>query len=821
MGASDLILAAAFGAVCLALAATFWAYAQGRRLSARLTHLSDRLKSAEFEAEAARGAVDAFDGAVVAICGDEATLVSGDEILDACARLFASRSTPRAVLETLGLADPQLGARLQALVDAGEPFTGQVHRGDAAVEVEGRAGGAMCWVRLSLRQDAEGQDADSGLPSAGLLTDFLDAQAEPIWLARASGELAWANQAWLRAVEAPTLDSARKRKLSFDKGAEALGKDAIAAGQAQTAQRWITLDGRRRAFLITAKPLPGSLAALAALDVTDAEEAKDQLRRHIEAQGETFDHIGEAVAIFSPQKTLMFHNTAFAELWGLEPAWLSDQPTHGEILDRLRQRRRLPETVDYAGWKAAELKRYEALGGHRRRDLALPDGRTLRIVRQIHPTGGLLLLFSDITDELKLKAQYNGLIQVQQATLDKLSDAVAVFGSDGRLRLHNEAFSDLWNVTGAQLLTAGDFDGVVEHCVRKVHDLALWSDLKARVTDTDPQARAALTGEVRTSDLHIFAYQSRPLPDGATLIAFADITDTRELEGALVDRSAALEETERLKRDFVGNVSYELRTPLTTIIGYSELLDHMGAALSERARGHVQAVRTAAGHLARSIDDVLDMAQVDAGEMQLNLGDAPVQPLLAGAAERWAREAQEAEARIVIDCPEDIGVVRADARRLGQVLDHLTENAVRQSPKGGVVHLAARRGLGEIQIEVSDQGRGIPFHVQAHIFDRFTTRDRGGPGLGLALVKALVELHGGWIALQSEPGQGAAFTCHLPEEAYAGGCGAGAAVLAAVGHLHVHEAARPHDAARRFGGDGAADVVGRRGRLRVARPPSP
>jgi signal transduction histidine kinase len=768
MGASDVILAAALGAVCLALAATFWALAQGRRLGARLTDLSDRLKSAEFEADAARGAVDAFDGAVVAICGDDVTLVSGAEVLDACAHLFASRATPRAVLETLGGADPQLGARLQALADAGEPFTSQVHRGDAAVEVEGRAGGAMCWVRLSLRQGAEGSGADSGLPSAGLLSDFLDAQAEPIWLSRASGELAWANQAWLRAVEAPTLESAKKRKLSFDKGAEALGKDAIAAGQAQSAQRWITLDGRRRAFLITAKPLPGGLAAVSALDVTEAEEARDQLRRHVEAQGETFDHIGEAVAIFSPQRTLSFHNAAFAELWGLEPAWLADKPTHGEILDRLRQRRRLPETMDYAGWKAAELKRYEDLGHGQDEIWPLPDGRTLRIVRQLHPTGGLLLLFSDITDELKLKAQYNGLIQVQQATLDKLSDAVAVFGSDGRLRLHNDAFCMLWNVTGAQLQTAGDFDGVVEHCVRRVHDLALWADLKARVTDTDPQARAALTGEVRTSDRRIFAYQSRPLPDGATLIAFADITDTRELEGALVDRSQALEEAERLKRDFVGNVSYELRTPLTTIIGYSELLDRMGDALSDRARSHVQAVRVAAGHLARSIDDVLDMAQVDAGEMQLTLGDVPVVALLAAAAERWARDADEIEVRIAIDCPEDIGVIRADPKRLGQVLDHLVENAVRQSPKGGTVVLAARRGPGEIQIEVSDEGRGIAFHVQAHIFDRFTTRDRGGPGLGLALVKALVELHGGWVALQSEPGQGATFTCHLPEEASAG-----------------------------------------------------
>ena len=115
-----------------------------------------------------------------------------------------------------------------------------------------------------------------------------------------------------------------------------------------------------------------------------------------------------------------------------------------------------------------------------------------------------------------------------------------------------------------------------------------------------------------------------------------------------------------------------------------------------------------------------------------------------------------------------MGVIRGDPRRLAQVLDHLVENALGQTPAGGVVTLAARKGLGEVQLSVSDTGRGIPFHVQAHIFDRFIGRDLGGPGLGLALVKALIELHGGWVALESEPGHGATFTCHLPEEAMAG-----------------------------------------------------
>ncbi|OYX67840.1 MAG: two-component sensor histidine kinase, partial [Caulobacter sp. 32-67-35] len=260
----------------------------------------------------------------------------------------------------------------------------------------------------------------------------------------------------------------------------------------------------------------------------------------------------------------------------------------------------------------------------------------------------------------------------------------------------------------------------------------------------------------------IVLYQSRPLPDGATLIGFTDVTDTRDLQSALADRSAALAEAERLKRDFVGNVSYELRTPLTTIIGYSELLER-AEGLHERGRNHVAAVRAAATQLARSIDDVLDMAQIDAGEMALEIQDIRVVDLLVDARERAMKDATLGGVTLTIECDEDVGLIRGDLKRLSQTLDHLVENALRQTPPDGIVTLSARRALGEVRLDVKDTGRGVPFHVQAHIFDRFVGRDRGGPGLGLALVKALVELHGGWVALESEPGAGSTFTCHLPE----------------------------------------------------------
>ena len=760
MDPQALLLAACAGAVSLAISSALWALASRRADERAAAALRSQLAEAKLRDGAAQSAAEVFETAILVLEAGGARLVAGADALAACAAVLGQEDAgAEALVAGLAGADPAHAQALAALAEAGEPCAFEARGAAGAVRVEGRCGGALAWLRLSPAPAAEPPS-----PTAARLAAFFDARDEPAWIAAADGAPVFVNRAWLAAAGADSLESALARGLTFDKAADDLAREAARAGQRREATRRAGVAGRPRALRLIAQPLAGGGVGVWAEDVTEAEATAESLRRQGEAQDRTLDQIREGVAIFGADRRLAFHNTAFAALWGLELAWLAERPSHGELLDRLRQRRRLPETVDYSKWKAAQLGAYESLAAAE--DLwPLPGARTLRVVRQPHPWGGLLLLFSDITDELKLKAEFNAQIQVQQATLDKLTDAVAVFGADGRLKLHNEAFERFWNVSDAELGAAADFEGVVELCLPRLHDRQFWRDLKGRVADPEPRARAPVSAELITADRRIVAFQSRPLPDGATLIGFADVTDTRRLEGALRDREAALAEAERLKRDFVGNVSYELRTPLTTIIGYSELLERSGEGLTERGRGHVAAVRAAATQLARSIDDVLDIAQIDAGEMGLDLEDVDVAALLDAAAERWRGAAAMAGVELAVASAGEVGMLRGDARRLGQTLDHLMENALRQTPAGGSVRLTAASAPGEVRLSVCDSGRGIPFHVQAHIFDRFIGRDRGGPGLGLALVKSLVELHGGWVALESEPGAGSTFTCHLPEAA--------------------------------------------------------
>lgn len=756
MAEADIAYAATAGACGLALALSVWAWRARARLGAREAAAEAAILAAQGERARHDGALAAFDEVRLSLDGEPVMVGLPDQVRALTRSLDADDA--EAVRDALFL---HLGEPLLALTQTGAPFDAVLPAQPAPWRVSGRALSGEAWLRLSpLDAAGAGLASDAAESGLGMLAD---ASPVPTWVVDPAGRLGWANRAWLDEVGAATLDDARDRGLSFDRGVETLTSEAGRSGMRQEGFRWTASGGRRRAWRIVAEPAPGGTGAVIAfaIDMTEAEETRDTLRRHVEAHDETLNHLADAVAIFGPSKRLAFHNTAFQTLFGLDAAWLDDRPTHAELLDRLRQGRQIPEVVDYAGWKARELAFYEASAASPDDSWSLPDGRTLRVVRQPHPLGGILLLFSDITDELKLRSRYNAQIQVQRATLDKLNDAVAVFGSDGRMRLHNEAFETFWGVGADQLAQAGDFDSVAEIGKAVLPDAGLWLGLKARVADPDPESRVAVAGEGRTSDGRIAAWRTRPLPDGATLVAFSDVTARRELEQALQAKEAALAESQALKREFVGSVSYELRTPLTTIVGYSELLETLGD-LPERSRQHAGAIRVAASQLARSIDDVLDMAQIDAGEMELSLHDLRVCDLLDQAAETVRPKVEGRGASLTVTCPTGLAPIRADAHRIGQALDHLLENAARSVSEGGAVTLSAEDGPGEVRIRVADTGRGIPYHLQPNVFDRFVRRERGGPGVGLALVKALVELHGGWAEVESEPGKGAAFILHLP-----------------------------------------------------------
>jgi signal transduction histidine kinase len=803
MEASQIItLIITAGAVLFALAAGFWAYRL--TVGARLAQAVWKKRVQDLDSKIARAdaAFGAFPGLV--LVWDDAP-ETGDGVAESWGRprIFGAPSALASLLKFAeasegpepggllleGVADYEARAaggvettlrrRFAELVETGKPFSLTILGPEGRfLEADGRTAGTelILWLADTTVRGLEESGARGRIEESKKLIEadpsaFLDALERapfPAWRMNATGRLVWANKAYADAVEASDVDAVLAKQVTLDAGQKSQAAEATQSGDAVARIRPVVMGGKRRALDIVSFPVSGGAAGFA-IDVTDGEEAKAALKRFRRAHDDTLNHMAESVAVFDRSQRLVFRNTAFDSLFGLDVKWLNDWPGHGEWLDRLREKRLLPEQADYASWKRDELKRYDAAPNEEWPDelWPLPDGRTLRVARQRHPMGGVMMIFEDKTDELALRARYNTLINVQRATLDKLHEAVAVFGSDGRLRLHNTAFETLWNLSPGDLEGQPEFDAVAEKCAALYTDEAVWSAMKARATDPSPQARKHVTGEMQRVDERALTWLSRPLPDGATLIAWDDVTDSRRIEEALRDRAEALEASERIKSEFVEHVSYQLRTPLTTINGYSDMLmQGMSGELTERQLTHMTAIQTASEDLAKLVDDILDVAAIDAGQLELELGDVELKELGEDSVALLAHKAQHAGVKLELVEGETGDPLRADAKRLKQVVVNLLSNALRHTEKGGKVTLSLTRSEGGgATIAVTDDGEGISPERQAVVFERFERGVRGGAGLGLALVKEIIELHGGWVDLASEPGEGTKVVCHLPEEA--------------------------------------------------------
>ncbi len=789
------------GAVTFAIGVALWAWRLTAGARAARVRWNDRLGNLEARLERSDALFAAFPGLVL-IWQDEdhapegwgLPRLYGSPTALASLLRFADASEGPAVAGRLldGLADYEardaggeettLRQRLRTLRAEGEPFSLTILGPSGRfLEADGRAGGdtAVLWLTDATTKGLE-ESASRGRmeeqrrllggdPLAFL--EALDRSPLPAWRMSSGGKLVWANRAYLEAVEAGSLEDALREKRLLHADLPDLAIRALESGEPVEESRRAVIGGHRRILGLCLYPVSGGAGGVA-VDITGEEEAREALERHVQAHDETLDHMAEAVAIFGPSRRMIFHNNAFAALFGLEESWLNERPTHAELLDRLREARKLPEQSDYGAWKAAEMKLYEEIPEETPEELwPLPDGRTLRVVRQRHPLGGLLLLFDNVTQELALRAQYRTLVTVQRATLDNLMEAVAVFGSDGRLRLRNAAFERMWGIAHDSLDDDSTFEDAVTLCRPLFHKEEVWRDIKNRVTDPSPEARVGQMGEMERTDNSVLTWISQPLPDGATVIAWADVTAAKREERMLRRHNEALQEADRQKTEFVKHVSYQLRTPLTTITGYADLLNQqMAGDLNPRQKEHVRSILSSAEQLAKLVGDILDIAAIEAGALELDLGDVRVDDLLDHALELVGPKAQEGRIKLHKDLAQPVGVIRADETRVKQVLYNLLTNAIRHTPEGGDVTLGAAREDDMVHLWVEDTGSGLSPEGQAKVFDRFESGGHGGAGLGLSLVRDFVEMHGGDVEFEAEEGKGARVTCWLPVNA-AGGAG--------------------------------------------------
>ncbi|MFC3136570.1 ATP-binding protein, partial [Microbaculum marinum] len=678
-----------------------------------------------------------------------------------------------------------LEKQIVALRSRGESFNltlrTRIRRGETAaeagfVEADGRSAAGRAVLRIrdlagQRRELADISDRHKRLArDVEALRALLDTVPMPAWLCDAEGRLSWANRAYARAVGADSgaaavdagielLDATERNQLDADRRDDGVAhrQMSLAVGRAQRMHDVWDVDGER-------------YRAGIAIDIADAETLRRQLARRDDTHARTLDLVATAVAAFGPDQRLNYYNRMFGQLWGLDAAFLNAGPGFDEILDRLRAAGRIQEPVDYRDWRADQLSVFtsaDTVDAARRTLWHLPDGRTVSVVMTRQADGSVSALFEDVTQSLDLESRVVALTEVQRETLDSLDEGIAVFGTDGLLKLYNPAFSEIWRLSGDRLGSQPHVEAVIGWCRDLYDDTAVWASLRAVVTSLQ-DSREALSRRLERPDRSVIDLRAVPLPDGATLVVFTDVSDSARIEKALRDRNEALITASRIKNEFVHKVSYELRAPLTNIIGFAQLMsDGEPGAMSERQREYAGHILSSSSALLAIINDILDLATVDAGVMELDIGEVDIRAAVTAAAESLNDRLASSGITLDLDVPEDIGTMQADEKRIRQILFNLLSNAIGFSDPGHAVALGVSRDrTGRVTFAVRDEGPGIPDDVRRAVFDRFESYSLGtrhrGAGLGLSIVKSFVELHGGEVRLDSSPGRGTTVACVLP-----------------------------------------------------------
>ncbi len=613
-------------------------------------------------------------------------------------------------------------------------------------------------------------------PAAQTATDHATARTvlaslgKPAFLRDGSGRLAFANAAY------HDLARALGRKTSESQPAELvdyglLQRNRAVLGDARKPQSTMVTLGELGDFEVVDFPVNGGSAGY--LHARQESAPRDAGLSHLSA---IIDALATPIAIFNPNRELVQFNRAYCAMWDIDPNWLKLGMDERAILDKLRTDGKLPNEPDYQGWRTRHLNAYQLRVPKELEPWHLPDGRTLQVIAApAGPKGGVIYVFEDITDQLNLKSQHKVVLDVQRSTLNALSEAVAVFGTNGRLTLSNPKLSTVWKLPANLFTETPHIDEIAAAAARALPEdgATIWRDLKRSIIDLNP-TRSDRQGRITRADGKLIDYAIVRLPDGQTMMTFLDVTESANYQRVLKERNDALITADRLKDAFVQNVSYELRSPLTNIIGFADLLASGAAGeLNAKQHSYTDFIRASSATLGVLIDNILDLATVDAGIAELQPDPQDIAALVdkarAGLAATFPDIDGEPTLNLKVIIEPDLPPFIADGTRIVNVLYNLLSNAARFSEPGGEVRLTVSGRTGRIQFVVEDEGAPMSEEMRVALLDRNealagTVRQRGA-GLGLSIVRAFVNMHGGTIAVERREPRGTRVVVSLPSDA--------------------------------------------------------
>lgn len=601
------------------------------------------------------------------------------------------------------------------------------------------------------------------------LVGLIEAAPIPMWFRGRDARLRLVNRAYVEAVGADSADQVVSKQIELLEPEEGKPAGEIArraAESGQIAERTVstTVHGQRRRMRVSDLPIGEEGVAGYAIDIEEMEQQAREFRAFRKAQRAMLDQLSTGVAQFDAARELVFANRPFLRLFDLPLGIVGDAIPFERFLSDAREKRRTPEVRDFPAWRRERVEWFEAREAQEEA-WPLPSGMHLRILAQPMPDGGLVLFAEDRTEQLALSATRDTLLRTRTAMLDSLFEALAVFAPDGSLQLWNRSFAGTWGLDPELLDSHPSADellaAIAPNLAKPKQAKAIGEIVRAATLD-----RREKGGRVVLADGRTLEFAGVPLPDGNGLLTVLDITDSQMAETALLERNQALEEADAVKARFLANMSYEFRTPLTSIGGFAELIQSGAAGpVSDQLKEYVDAILASVARLTEQVENVLDLSQGEAGLLPISKERLELLPFVTEIVRE--REKAIADAGLTLDLRGNPGgAIEADRRQLGRAIGHLIDNSVAATPRGGKILVDVARTRQGARIVVSDNGAGMTKQELARLMEGLRVRPDGKverrQGLGIPLARQLVEAHGGTLTLESRKGVGTTAMIVLP-----------------------------------------------------------
>ncbi|MDR0630424.1 MAG: PAS-domain containing protein [Holosporales bacterium] len=608
------------------------------------------------------------------------------------------------------------------------------------------------------------------------LEDILNALPIYVWKRDADLKLKYCNQKYADAFDTSPSEVIRcNMKLPIFTNSKGLSLEqlAISSGKAQTVRKHTIVNGVRKLFEISELPLNHKKQQIGyAIDVSDEDKIQNEYDIFKKQTFDALDHISVPIAICDADTKLSFFNKAGLQFFDLEESYAMSSPSFVEILGVLIDKKKITEAKDYQTLKNTWLRYFREIVAPHHEFMHTPDGRSINIVVSPHYGGGLIFVFEDITEKLVMERERNALFAVQKETIEHLHDGILVFGGDNKIRMMNPTINEIWETdnwgTNSSDLHIKDFFSRTSDLFISSDDCETWISQIISMSES----RTESSGTIMLVNGKNIDYIYVPLPDGHNLIRFADVTDRRKLENALREKNDMMSQIDRLKSHFISNVSFELKSPINTISGFSDILiNQYFGDLNERQLEYCRSILEASNKLADIIDAMLNLATIEAGHNKMRYKEIYLSEFLNELVKLFNDAASKKNVAIQTSVEESSLNAYCDEYSIKQVLFQITSLLLKITQIGETISIHASK-LAEqqdyITISIKNTGFGMPRDELDNINKILMNDNDHKPNFSSSsdfvflFAQHVAQLHEGRLSVESDYEAGTIITISIP-----------------------------------------------------------